>query len=473
MEKVSGGLSSPRNHLVTVKENTDVVTTMNSKGSPPVQNRVRSPANGVSRSRNARRTSKDGFESVQDVIFESMRETQRLRRRSDNLKESNTNMFLDTVEDLKVVASVTIASIKHWTNLHSHHEGTSATDDEKEISLRKQQDPNRMSDSVTSSTEQIGLLSHSRPQKDGVHIIGDMVWPFAFFGMPAREQLPDRNNLAPHIDRVKEAVSKAVKGDLNDAANDIWKFAAGAKDDDDNTVGTLDTLQEETNQIRRLGSWGTVNTSGTGGTNDTGFNSLEQGQTPYEINIDIEDDDGNTIDPILLQKAQMAREKRTPRREKVVKFDYPPIKSLRQCPRPDPQDLPALFFTEHELDQIEEDRYSTMSTDDIEIVAVSSTADDAQPHKARFKHNKSPKARHGSQTPLESPSMERHVSNGREQPETGWKQARGRSATPYRRRNDEDDEEADFPTHQPKSPSSSGRLVKGVQIYLRERSTGA
>jgi len=46
--------------------------------------------------------------------------------------------------------------------------------------------------------------------------------------------------------------------------------------------------------------------------------------------------------------------------------------SLRQYTQPDPKDLPNLFFTEGKLDQIEDDFYITMSTDNIEIVSVSS-----------------------------------------------------------------------------------------------------
>ncbi len=432
----------------------------------PFSGHANSPVEGGPRYRKSRKASKDGFESVQDVIFESMRETQKLRRsRSQHGEELHASLFLDTVEDLKVVASGTIASIKHWTRLHSEETG--------QYPLPTNQVGEAAGESDTSSSVSFGTMAHSQARKDNVNIFQDLPWPFGGCGLQMQARLAERNHIAPHIDRVKEAVSKAVQGDLNNAANDIWKFAAGAKDDDDNTVGTLDTLQEENNQIRRLGSWGTVNTSGTGCTNDTGFNSFETGQTPYEINIDIEDDDGNTIDPVLLQKAQQAREKRTPRREKLVKFDYPPIKSLRQCPRPDPRDLPALFFTEHELDQIEEDRYSTMSTDDIEIVAVSSKVEDTQPTKSRLQNYKSPKAKIGTHAAFEPPATDRCLAEGREQPETGWKQSRGRSSTPYRQRNDEDDEDEDFPTHQSKSPSSSGRLVKGVQIYLRERSTGA
>jgi hypothetical protein len=324
--------------------------------------------------------------------------------------------------------------------------------------------------------ERFGDNSQNHGQKNS--LLQDLAWPFAVCGIGMPGDLPKRNDLVPRIKKMKDAVARAVNGDL-EAANDIWKFAAGSREDDDYTVGTFDTLQEENNQIRRLGSWGTVNTTASGGTCDTGFNSVEPQKTPVEIRFGLEDDDGNAIDPVLLEKAQQHRGKRTPRREKLVKFAYPPIKSLRQCPRPNPEDLPDLFFTEGELDQIEDDRYSTMSTDDIEIVAVSSKASDSEPAPSRFKSFKSPRVKRGAgATFADSPVNARHSltpSNGREPPEVVWKQTKGRTSTPRRRRNYEDDEEADFPTGTsvPKSPSNNGRLVKGVQIYLRERSTGA
>lgn len=457
--------SSPRESREPTVSSSDAV---HSPASP-----VGSPISGASMPRKTRRKEKEtknGFESVQDVIFESMRETQRMRRsRPENGNEAS--VFLDTVKDIQTVASGTIASIKQWTKQHTQEQEKGAPS-KSGVILNSPQKPVQ-NEPCSSSIERFGAVAQQ--QADGGSLLQDLAWPFAICGLTVQARLPEKGNLAPHIDKVKEAVTKAVHGDINHAATGIWKFAAGSKDEDDNTVGTLDTLQEENNQIRRLGSWGTVNTFATGGTADTGL-SFEPSLTPHEINLHImEDDDGNTIDPVLLQKAQQTREKRSHRKEKLVKFDYPPIKSLRQCPRPDPKDLPDLFFTEHELDQIEDDRYSTMSTDDIEIVAVSSKGEEAQPVKSRFKNYKSPRAKHGSQPTFDdSPPEQISPSTVRDQPEIGWKQTRGRNSTPYRRRHHEDDEEADFPTHQSKkSPSNSGRLVKGVQIYLRERSTGA
>jgi len=113
---------------------------------------------------------------------------------------------------------------------------------------------------------------------------------------------------------IREWSGGTAGGNHHNNSHEIWKYAVPSSRDyeeDDNTVGTYDTLQEENNMIRRLGSWNTINTIETTGTLDT-------------ANVRLEDDDGNKIDPKLIEKAQKAREKRRPRRKKIVKFDYPP-----------------------------------------------------------------------------------------------------------------------------------------------------
>jgi hypothetical protein len=435
---------------------------------------------------------KDRIQSFQDAIIESMEETQRMRQSSTEQHGDSSSVLIDTMRDIKSAAFVTIASIKEWADRKSQASDRAVSStrsyeyDERQRVHRGMQSSIMRDGSESAAPQECGtpnsepanMGSFERSRKQN-SIIQDLVWPFVVCGIDVSEQLPKRNELVPQLKKMKDAVNKVVHGDLR-AANDIWKFAAGSRDDDDNTIGTLDTLQEETNQLRRLGSWGTVGTTGTSGTNgtaETGFNSLDLSGGPMEINVGPLDDEGNPIDPLLLETTQRTRGKRNPRRERLVRFDYPPIKSLRQCPRHDPAMFPDLWFTEHELDQIEDDRYSTMSIDDIEIVAVASKSEQGQTQKSKLKGYKSPRARRGAAF-ADPPVEARHSltpSSAREPPETGWKQAKARPTTPYRHRRQEDEEEeAEFPTSPgAKSTESGGRLVKGVQIYLRERSTGA
>ena len=137
---------------------------------------------------------------------------------------------------------------------------------------------------------------------------------------------------------------------------------------------------------------------------------------------------------------------------------------MKQFPRHDPENIPNLFFTEQELDQIECDRYSTMSTDDIEIVAV--TAKDAR---GKEKISK-----------LRNQENRGKTDNSRD-PENELKSTRGRDSTPIKRRhagngdNRPDDCEGKSDENKEsdqKASTRNERMVKGVQIYLRERSMG-
>jgi hypothetical protein len=56
-----------------------------------------------------------------------------------------------------------------------------------------------------------------------------------------------------------------------------------------------------------------------------------------------------------------------------VKFHYPPVTSVRLRPRTESDDINRLFFAPEELDEIEDDRYDTRATDDIETLAVGET----------------------------------------------------------------------------------------------------
>ncbi|VEU40666.1 unnamed protein product [Pseudo-nitzschia multistriata] len=309
-----------------------------------------------------------------------------------------------------------------------------------------------------------------------------------------------------------------------------WDGEEDDDDDDQRSRATYDTWDDENSVLRRLGSWGTVNSQYTAGT--TGTAATFGTMATYDTGGDTEgglsvvgpvsaavaaasaaklasaangdqsmaqggaevfrDDNGQRIDPLLIERAMKKQQQNLPkessllgkksqrksrrqRRKKVVKFDYPPIKSLRQYTRPDPEDLPKLFFTEDELDQIEDDRYSTMSTDDIEIVAVSSkegssinaSADDGDAAATDGDTRRNTK---------KCAAGKKKSSGGDEEYELGCKPVKGRSGTPIRRRargGDDDVKQTHSGDTSSNGPRSPRRLVKGVQIYLRERSTGA
>lgn len=191
-----------------------------------------------------------------------------------------------------------------------------------------------------------------------------------------------------------------------------------------------DDLSETTeeDQMRRLSSWGT-------------YGTLES----VELNRDARfDDDGRPIDPKLMEKARENRQRIT--RPRLVKFAYPPVTSLRQCPRLEPEDINQLFFTTQELDQYEEDRRQTNVVDDVEIVAVSTSSGSSDDDSDDIP----PANKFGRYIPSPTKQKKKSIETARKQKKR--------------------------PTS-PRSPTEKGkesrRLLKSVQIFLRERSTAA
>lgn len=80
--------------------------------------------------------------------------------------------------------------------------------------------------------------------------------------------------------------------------------------------------------------------------------------------------------------------KRT-KRKKTVGFEYPPISSMKECPRITNEERKLLFFTEEELKEAERDRKSNIS-DDVEVIAIQkSMTEESQSVKSCIDHNDS------------------------------------------------------------------------------------
>jgi hypothetical protein len=147
--------------------------------------------------------------------------------------------------------------------------------------------------------------------------------------------------------------------------------------DDSTTVSdTNNHYEDEDEQMRRLASWGTFATIGTNESIDNVLNLHNVESLRY-------DDDGNPIDPQLIEKSKLNRLKLQQqegvndtnqlKQKRSVKFAYPPITSLKECPRIHPDEVDTLFFSDEELATYEHDRRSTGVVDDVEIVAVSTS----------------------------------------------------------------------------------------------------
>ena len=160
--------------------------------------------------------------------------------------------------------------------------------------------------------------------------------------------------------------------------------AGGDASHDPEIISLMDSKEYDEMQVKRLTSWATIGTCGTIGTNYSDALSAGTMDAAASTTDIVLDDDGVPIDRKILEMTITTRERRmTRRRKRLVKFDYPPISKLKECPRLDPQVLPDLFFTEEELDMYEEDRISTYNADDIEIVANSSSLSEEDDEMAR------------------------------------------------------------------------------------------
>ena len=245
----------------------------------------------------------------------------------------------------------------------------------------------------------------------------------------------------------------------------------------------MSSQNSEEEMMRRLGSWGTFGTIGT-------HDSIE---TCIDDNSVFLDDDGHKIDRILIEKARRKREEARALADakRAVTFEYPPISSLRQCPRPDPDDLERLFFTTEELDTYEADRRSTTIVDDVEIVAVSSSASNdvpAPPIKVSMQTDQSispsrssiksfskyiPTPRSGKGVHISDQVEDRAAERGRQASRERRCRGRRRAPTPgppqHRLHSfDDGDDDQNMATTLKNKP-----LLKSVQIFLRERSVKA
>ncbi len=155
-----------------------------------------------------------------------------------------------------------------------------------------------------------------------------------------------------------------------------------------------DQLLDDIERFERMNSFdthgtmtttNTMTTLNTTGTNDTGYISVMTGMTGGTI------DDNSKLLPADVvkdhymrkqvtnklnvavspekKKKKRKKKKKKKKRKKVVGFEYPPISTLKEIPRINSEERKKLFFTEDELEEYESDRKYNVS-DDVEVVAV-------------------------------------------------------------------------------------------------------
>lgn len=180
---------------------------------------------------------------------------------------------------------------------------------------------------------------------------------------------------------------------------------------DDGSVFTSNSELEDVYLLERMNSYNTENTLNTSITGNSlmtvetnpNSSSSKEGRVSSQKGEQHRrrDDRGNVILPHKYRaheqrkqhtfqqqkpKSALAKNNKSPQgalkvkngktyRKKLVKFDYPPVKSLKQIPRTDPKDVDKLFFSSEELDRLENDRLNTNSSEVVELIATSESSE--------------------------------------------------------------------------------------------------
>mmetsp|Transcript_7565 Transcript_7565/g.11546 ORF Transcript_7565/g.11546 Transcript_7565/m.11546 type:complete len:392 (-) Transcript_7565:52-1227(-) len=341
-------------------------------------------------------------------------------------------MFSESVKGIQALAINSYDGLKEWAS--SPRRWSPARQGEKSCEKNASHSP----------------IENESPEAARDALFQDLMSPF----MACHVGRCDKNKDEVEINERSNSASNGEEKmnhmeELQKLKDRIFLFA----ESDGGTVISLDNsaAEDEKMQIQRLTSWNTTesldNLSAAMSLSMTG--SMTEADTST---IQFTDDDGHVIPPEIVEQVQKRRREKR-RRQRVVRFDYPPIKSLRECPRHNPDDLPDLFFTEEELDEIEADRTSTVTADDIEIVAVGNVGSSSSSSPGSPKKSESQKSPPSS--PTTPPPLKRKPRSSSPHPS---RPAKGS----YNKNQSEDS----------KSPQDDPRLIKGVQIYLRERSTG-
>lgn len=435
--------------------------------------------------------------------------------------------LLESVSSLKEAANTTMVGIKEWaatlpkSSRESSEEaaaketkklynvGNEAASPERatrtlygaQTGYESTQQHLHKDESKNTTTTASSPKKKRAPCSPQLKMMQDLVSPFLVCTSGAAQSVQDDDDEPPTSQQQTYQVDLTLKDRKGESVKESawmnWNPIIGALDHHradsfDESILTYDSEAEEQDQIRRMTSWGTMGTLGTQNTLLTveTTRTLETSDGTMVEATTLMDDEGHLIHPVLLETAKKRREQRKQKkkgRKRMVKFDYPPISSLRECPRADPRDLPNLFFTEEELDQIEDDRYDTKIADDVEIVAISSikSADGSLSDGRDFESDSSSK----KISPPGSARFSKYTSTpklrGKRRPSSPFPRRQSISSEDARSSFECENERPPKTPSPPKLPSSSStaeaasssqkeqRLLKGVQIFLRERSTGS
>jgi hypothetical protein len=262
---------------------------------------------------------------------------------------------------------------------------------------------------------------------------------------------------------------------------------------------SLDTLDEqllnEVDRLNRMNSWDTngtfnsVGTTTTMTTADTGteFLDLERISDDAKPACSVDDHVNKISDHALKAHKTSRKRKNKKRRERAVNFEYPPISSMKGIPRITKEERKNLFFSEIELNEYERDRKYSLC-DDVEVIAVEfSDSEESSREEESESENDWPNMHilsAASEDGVKDPQLKSSIRAGKyAQPFLGIshkKDATITSSTPkvsqakrgsLSKRASQSSMTSSESLNKNGSPvgGNNGR-IKGVQIYLRQRS---
>lgn len=262
--------------------------------------------------------------------------------------------------------------------------------------------------------------------------------------------------------------------------------------DDLLAMTTFDTfelqLMNDVQLYNRMNSWETNGTFTTVGTVNTMNTDLAPVQSSLDFSLhDSKTETGDPSEHVCKDTPEQSAKDKTKQKKnkRVVNFEYPPISSMKECPRLTEEEKKKLFFTEEELDLYEADRKQILC-DDIEVIAIEFTdSEESSRHEDRCdreskrsetftsprmggdskKFSRQSSLRTGLRYNQSSETLET-LGKTREAPYSALNQKK----SPTKQRS-----KSDVTTSSHKRASDGvGKVgkMKGVQIFLRQRSLG-
>lgn len=253
---------------------------------------------------------------------------------------------------------------------------------------------------------------------------------------------------------------------------------------------TFDTyevqLLHDIQRMNRMNSWETNGTFTTVGTMNTdAATDINSTLSSFEIsprNAEGDSRDLSKQDDKVSKSRKQIHQKKKNRAKRTVNFEYPPISSMKECPRLTEEERKNLFFSAEELDVYEYDRKHILC-DDVEVIAVEFTDSDQSvgeedrcDTESKRSDTNVPKRIEGIPTKSYKSSCLRAGKYSRTGSDSQIKMNDGahkiQSPNNMTVKREKDESIKSIQRRKSERAGGKGGKMKGVQIFLRQRSLG-